>query len=197
MLSPRKGFFHHLALISLATMLFVGSGCAYKMGRGKRSIPGGATQISLPIFKNRSQETGVEVAFTQALQQEFLRSQVARIVDEPMAEARLEGEIVSILYVPESKKTAGDSSFLPTGTVIASQYRVRTVVDLRVVRRSDGDRLWESRFELEDTYVAPQVTLAGVNSVNPLYNLSARRQNLEIMANRMMLEAHNRLTENF
>jgi hypothetical protein len=181
-----------VALISL-------SSCAYSLGRGARSMPGGYNQISVPIFKNKSQETGVEVAFTQALQQEFLRSKVARVVDDPLAEVRIEGEIVSISYLPDAKKAAGDSSsgFLPKGTVIASQYRILTVVALTVVRRADNEKIWEGRFNGEGTYVAPQVTLTGVNTVNPLYNLSARRQNLEVMANNMMVEAHSRLTENF
>lgn len=176
------------------------SGCAYHLGRGARSMPGGASEISIPVFKNRSQETGAEVTFTQALQQEFLRSKVARVVDDPKAEVRVEGEIDFIRYIPAQKKTAGDTSagYLPDGTVIASQYQIVLQVSLRVVRRSDNEKIWEGRFESRDqTYAAPQITLTGVNSVDPLYNLSARRQKLLVIANELMLEAHSRITENF
>ncbi|MNY58066.1 hypothetical protein D3C86_1943590 [compost metagenome] len=68
---------------------------------------------------------------------------------------------------------------------------------MKLVRQADGTELWSGSFSGERTYVAPQVTLAGVNSVNPLYNLSARRQNIDIMANDIMTEAHDRITENF
>jgi hypothetical protein len=70
-------------------------------------------------------------------------------------------------------------------------------VTVKVVRQADGTELWAGSFSGERTYAAPQVTLAGVNSVDPLYNLSARRQNIDLMANDLMLEAHDRITENF
>lgn len=189
-----------LTLFGLVTAILVTQvGCAYRLGRAYRSLPGGYRQMSIPIFRNRSQEPGVEVAFTQALQQEFLRSQVARLVDDPLAEVRLEGEIVSIQYLPDAKRSADNfaTSNLPEGTVVASQYRILTTVDMRLIRRSDGYRLWEGTFRGERTYAAPLVTASGVNSVNPLYNLSARRQNLDVMAGVMMVEAHSRITENF
>lgn len=179
-------------------LLLLSSGCAYKLGHGARTLPGGYRQMSIPMFKNRSQETGIEVAFTDAVQAEFIRSKVARVVEDPLAEVRLEGEIVSVSYSPEAKVESGaQGAYLPTGTVIASQYHIAAVVEVRLIRRSDGERLWQGRFDGQQTYSAPQVTLSGVNSVDPLYNLSARRQNIQLMANDMMVEAHNRITENF
>lgn len=174
------------------------SGCAYTLGRGSRTIPGGAKEISIPMFKNHSQETGIEVSFTQALLNEFLRSKVAKVVDDPRAEDRIEGDIMTVTYVAESPIASDPkTNSLPTDTVIASQYRVVVDITLRVVRRSDNEKLWEGRFHDEDIYAAPRVTLTGVNTVNPLYNLSARRQKLDTLAGRMMVEAHNRITENF
>lgn len=172
--------------------------CAYRLGQGPRSLPGGYRQISIPMFKNKTQEVGVEAAFTQALQEQFLRSKVAEVVDEGKAEVRVEGAIVDITYLPENRvESDPNSSYLPSGTVVATQYRVLTKVDVKAVRRSDGEVLWSGTFKGERTYAAPFVTLSGVNSVNPLYNLSARRQNLEAMANDMMVETHGRMTENF
>lgn len=174
------------------------SGCAYRLGQGSRGLPGGYRQIAIPIFKNKTQEVGVEVAFTQALQEQFLRSKAAEIVDDARAEVRVEGTIASISYLPESRLAAEQGgSYMPQGTVVAKLYRVLTVVDVAAIRRSDGEVLWRGTFNGERTYNAPFVTLSGVNSVNPLYNLSARRQNLESMANDMMIETHGRMTENF
>lgn len=178
-------------------LIFLLGGCAYKFGRGPRAIPGGYRQISIPMFKNKSQETGLEVPFTSAMIQEFLRSKVAKVVEEPMAEVRIEGEIVSVTATADAKQEADKSNLLPQGTVLALQYRLITNVNLRAVRRSDGEVLWQGSFRGEGTYSAPQVTLSGVNTVNPLYNLSARRQNLESIAKDMMVEAHSRMTENF
>lgn len=174
-------------------------GCAYRMGTATRSIPGGYKQISVPVFKNLSQEVGVEVAFTNALITEFQRSRIARIVDNSLSEVAVVGTIDSIQYLPESMQVEGKSPLanLPQGTVIAAAYRILVNVTLRVVRQADGTELWRESFSGERTYSAPQVTLAGVNSVNPLYNLSARRQNIELVATTVMIEAHDRITENF
>ncbi|WP_413294420.1 LptE family protein [Bdellovibrio sp. HCB185ZH] len=163
-----------------------------------RTIPGGYKQISVPVFKNKTNEPGLEVAFTNGLIHEFQRSRVARVVDNSLSEVAVMGTIDTVAYLPGAKRVAGDSStFLPKGTVIASEYRILLTVTVKVVRQADGTQLWAGSFTGERTYAAPQVTLAGVNSVDPLYNLSARRQNIDLMANDLMLEAHDRITENF
>jgi len=169
------------------------------MGAATRSIPGGYRQISVPVFKNKTQETGIEVSFTNALIQEFQRSRIARVVDNSLSEVAVVGSIDNIQYLPGSPRKAGEASapYLPNGTVIASEYRILMTVTVKVVRQADGTELWSGSFSGERTYAAPQVTLAGVNSVNPLYNLSARRQNIDVMANDIMTEAHDRITENF
>lgn len=188
------------AAVTTAALLSMSlTGCAYRLGGGSGRIAGGYRQVSIPMFKNRSQETGMEVAFTQALHQQFMRSNHMQVVDEPKAEVRVEGEITSITYFPDAKRTANDSSsgYLPDGTVIAAKYNIQAFAHMRVIRRSDGEVLWEGVFKGERPYSAPQVTLSGLNSVDPLYNLSARRQNIEIIADDMMVEAYSRMTENF
>lgn len=188
-------------LISLTVFLsaFFLSGCAYRFGGPPRGIPGGYKQISVPVFKNKTQEVGIEVGFTNALIQGFQRSRVARVVDNSLSEAAVIGQIESVQYLPGAKRVAGDSSspYLPNGTVIASEYRILIKVTIKVIRQADGKEIWAGSFSGESSYAAPQVTLAGVNSVNPLYNLSARRQNIDAAANTMMIEAHDRITENF
>ena len=190
--------FKGLIIIALAFSATL-SGCAYRLGAATRGIPGGYRQISVPVFKNKTQETGIEVAFTNSLIQEFQRSRVARVVDNSLSEVAVIGQIDSINYLPGSPRKSGDSSsvYLPNGTVIAAEYRILLTVTVRVVRQADGTELWRGSFSNERAYAAPQVTLAGVNSVNPLYNLSARRQNIDVMANDIMSEAHDRITENF
>lgn len=190
--------FKGLIIITLALSATL-SGCAYHLGAATRGIPGGYRQISVPVFKNKTEETGIEVAFTNSLIQEFQRSRVARVVDNSLSEVAVIGQIDSINYLPGSPRKAGDSSsiYLPNGTVIAAEYRILLTVTVRVVRQADGAELWRGSFSGERSYAAPQVTLAGVNSVNPLYNLSARRQNIDVMANDIMSEAHDRITENF
>ncbi|MGZ3743296.1 MAG: LPS assembly lipoprotein LptE [Pseudobdellovibrionaceae bacterium] len=175
------------------------SGCAYRIGMSSRSLPGGYKYLSIPVFKNSTQETGIEVGFTNALIQEFERSKVGKVTTENLSDVKIVGVIQSIQYLPGTKRTAGESAapYLPLGTVLASDYRILVAVKVSIIRQSDNTQIWVGDFAGERTYNAPLVTLAGVNSVNPLYNLSARRQNIDFVANDMMAEAHDRITENF
>jgi hypothetical protein len=169
------------------------SGCAYGMGSPDRSLANGYRQVTIPVFKNLSMEPSVEVVFTNSLIKEFERSRIGRIVEPSQAEVVVEGNIKSITYTAGGKKDSG----LPTGAVLATSYDIAVVVSITVKRRSDQSVLWDGEFVRSRSYSAPQVTLPGINTVNPLYNLSARRQNLDILASDMMAEAHDRLTENF
>jgi TolB-like protein len=184
-----------IKVLVLCCALLLENGCAYHLGSVHRSLPGSYKQVSIPVFKNKSQEVGIEVPFTNNLILEFQRSRVARVVEKKDSDIMLEGTIDNVTYVTGGTSTTGD--FLAKGAVIATEYRILIGVTVRAIRQIDGAELWRGSFSGETTYSAPQVTLAGVNSVNPLYNLSARRQNIESKSVDMMSEAHDRITENF
>jgi hypothetical protein len=175
------------------------SGCAYRFGNVSRTLPGGYKYISIPVFKNLTQETGIEVGFTNALIQEFERSKVGKVTSQSLSDAKVVGVIQTVQYLPGGKKTSDDPSakYMPLGTVLATEYRILVTARVSIVRQADNTEIWSGIFNGERTYQAPAVTLAGVNSVNPLYNLSARRQNIDSVASDMMAEAHDRITENF
>jgi hypothetical protein len=183
----------------LSLLAFSLSGCAYHFGMSSRSLPGGYKYLSIPIFKNTTQETGIEVGFTNALIKEFERSQVGKITSESLSDVKIMGVINTVQYLPGTKIIADtdQGTYLPKGTVLANDYRILVTATVRVVRQADNTEIWSGSFSGERTYVAPKITLAGVNSANPLYNLSARRQNIDSVANDMMAEAHDRITENF
>ena len=173
--------------------------CAYRMGNAARELPGGYKTVSIPLFKNKSYEPGVEVGFTNQIIDQFNRSNVAHVEGDDLSETRLIGEITKVDYQGLAVKKSGESSvpFLPSGTVLATEYRIVLELSLSLVRKLDGKVLWSNTFSGERSYAAPKVTLAEVNSANPLYNLSARRQNIEAIAVDMMAEVHDRMTENF
>ncbi|MFN7453880.1 MAG: LptE family protein [Pseudobdellovibrionaceae bacterium] len=184
----RKKWKFSLLLVALGLW-----GCAYNLGAPDRTLPMGYKQITIPIFKNRTPEPGIETSFTNALITEFERSRIARVSVPEVSEALVEGEIIELKYISGAPSTRD----LPTGAVLASEFRILMKAKVTLKRKSDLVTLWSQEFSGERTYVAPQVTAAGLNTVNPLYNLSARRQNIDAMALEMMSEAHDRLTENF
>lgn len=182
----------------IAVSVFSLSSCAYRWGSTTRSLPGGYRQVSIPVFKNRTQETGIEMAFTNALIQEFQKSSITQVVDENQSQVQIIGEIVALKYDSGGGgEQPGASNYLPRGTVLAKTYGTSLDVHIRMVRKSDQTELWSGDFHAERSYNAPFVTLSGVNSVNPLYNLSARRMNIDAMSLDLMSEAYDRISENF
>lgn len=181
-------------LINCAVLI---SCASYQWGNSARAIPGGYKKMAIPIFKNLTQETGIEVGFTNSLIQEFSRSKVAHVVPSSLAEVVVEATIDSLIQEASGKKTSSDLANLPDGAVLATQYRLLISVNIQLIRLSDRQVLWAGKVHGERTYVGSQVATSGVNTVNPLYNLSAKRQNIDVIASVMMAEAYDRITENF
>lgn len=181
--------------IFLASLcIFVMSNCAYRWGVSRRSLPGGVQNISLDIFENKTQEPQVEVFFTNALMGELERSKVALIVDDRQADGVMSGVITSIEIFPAGRREGGD---VPLGAILASEYRILITARVSITRKSDGKLLWSHTSQGERTYVAPQITQSVVNTLNPLYNQSARRLSIEVLSKQMMSETFALMTESF
>lgn len=178
-------------------MLFTLNACAYHAGMVERSLPGGYRQIAIPVFKNFSQEVGIEVAFTNSMIREFEQSQIAEVVPVEKAPLKLEGEINSVKYESRSQATEHENKALPAGSVLTTSYRILVEATIRLRRTTDQTVLWQGKVVNERVYNAPRIGSAVVNSANVLYNQSARNQNITVLAAEMMEEAHDRMTENF
>lgn len=180
--------------------LFITS-CAYHFGYEQRDLPGGYKQVAIPVFKNATQQVGIEAYFTNELIRQFNRSQVAEVVNPTTAPVTIEGKIISIKYVHggqlDSEERDKNGIGLPSGSVLTVEYRVLVDSEVLLRRSSDQKVIWSGRFSNEKVYTAPQVRLPVINSANALYNNSARMEVFELMAKDMMAEAHDRMTENF
>jgi hypothetical protein len=171
------------------------TGCAYRQGTPDRTMPGGYRWVRVPIFKNYTQEPGIEVFFTNAMIDEIQRSRVAHVVED--SDVFVQGNIEEVNYRMGGKRTSSDFPLLPEGAVQATEYRILILARISVIRGSDQKVLWTGQFNGERTYTAPQIASAVVNTANPLYNLSARRLNIKEVANDIASEAFDRMTENF
>lgn len=194
-----KFYFSFLArFLVIPACAFFLSNCAYRLGVAGRTLPGGYKAVEVPLFSNASQEPGVEVSFTNSLIQEFEKNRVAAVQHEGEAPVVIQGTVRSVVYKPTGPIQKGEKApLLPDGTVLATGYRVIVSAEITLVEKKSGQILWRSQFDGESFYAAPQVTVARVNSVNPHYNLSARRRVIETIATDLMVEAHDRMTENF
>jgi len=173
------------------------SSCAYRFGLSERALPGGYTQVAIPVFKNKTPEVGIEPIFTNALIRGFARSQVAKLTDKDAAPVVIEGTILTVKTLSSGPVERRGLATLPSDTVLMTQVRLQVTSEVILRRKSDDRVLWQSTFVNEKVYAAPQLGTAVVNSANATYNQSARIEFLSRLAEDMMSEAHDRLTENF
>lgn len=188
-------------MIVLSAFMLALHGCAYRFGYVQRDLPGGYKEVAIPVFKNMTSQVAIESAFTSELINQFNRSQVATVVSAARAPATIEGQITSIKFVHGGQVDGnhpGDSQVRnPSNTVLTLEYRVLVNATIILRRNSDQKIIWQGPFSSESIYSAPQVGIPIANSVNPLYNNSARVELIGRMAKDMMAEAHDRMTENF
>lgn len=174
-------------------------GCAYRFGALSKGLPGGYTKVSVPVFKNNTVETGAETFFTRSMIEEIERGKKAEVIPGDQAEVVLEGTLTNVQTIHGAQVTNTTPGFdrLPERAVLTKEFRVLVYVDVLLRRKADDKILWRSNFIGEQRYAAPQVTETSLNTVNPLYNYTARYQTLRLIAVDMMQEAHDRLIENF
>ncbi|MEO0334867.1 MAG: LptE family protein [Pseudomonadota bacterium] len=184
----------------LVLCFLLSAGCGYRAGKSMRTLPGGYEQVSVPIFENQTQMVAIEPFFTNALIEQFETSKIAKVVGDEIAPVKLKGRILQLNIRRNAVVTGGQNneiSQLPEGTSLATSYRIAMKAEISMVRASDSKVLWSSFFDDEIFYQGPRVGEEFVNSVNANYNHSVRRQKVEELANQMMQEAHDRVTENF
>ncbi len=195
-----KNNFSRIFLIITASVIqIVFSGCAYKLSAAVDALPGNVRIIQIPLFVNDSGEVGAETIFTNSLKTEALKSKYVTLKNEEGdAQAILKGRITGINIVAvESVIEAKNTKYLPTETVIATQYTVSATVNLQLIRKGSSAVLWSGEFQQATNYSAPQITLPVINTANALYNHSAKRQTLDALSKEMMQAAFDRMVENF
>ena len=186
--------------VSILVILFLlSSGCGYRFGLSERALPGGYSQVAVPVFKNKSADVGIETYFTNALIRKFARSQVARVSDKDSSPLVLLGVIdkVETIQGPASTNKTTQLTTLPDNAVLVTEYRLKVHAFLVLKRKSDEKVLWQGSFANERVYAPPRIGTAIVNSANATYNQSARMETFSVLAEEMMAEAHDRLSENF
>lgn len=184
------------------------SGCAtYHLGHYKRSLPGGYDRIAIPMFSNKTAEVGIESFFTKALKMEFERSELATVTSKNDAQVILEGVVKTVNHTGDTPTNKDDTAGLetplvtgnplPQGTSLFKSYTSSVVVTIVARKVADNSVLWQGDFSSSKAFSAALLGSPQYNYANPLYNQSARVSTIEKQAKDMMLEAHDRLTENF
>jgi hypothetical protein len=193
-----RRFFTAISILMVPTVLL--TSCSYRWGFRERAVPGGYKQIAVPMFKNKSNQVGIESDFTNALVLQFERSQVAQVTSKAVAPVRIDGEIVKVTVSGTGGGLLGGTdptNPLPTDAALWTEYQIDVDAVITVKRQSDEKVLWTSKFHEQKNYQSPRIGEPTVNSANATYNESALRHTLADLADDMMSEAHDRITENF
>ena len=183
----------------------IATGCAYKIGHQDRKLPEGYKTVFVSQFTNATKSVGAEAFFTTAMIRELKRSGFAFVADRNQAELVITGRIMMMDYSGTST-TAGFQTFPDPddnnrvrtfNASLFTRYLLSAVAHVKVLKTVDNSVVWQSTFRGSKNFLAPSITNAGVRSANPLYNQSIRDENVRVVANEMMNEAFDQLTESF
>lgn len=156
-------------------------------------MPGGVTDLRIPMFKNLSHEVGIENYFTNALIDEVNHSRVAKL--NPYSEYELLGTIESVRYISSGIESVGKIG--KDELTLNRENRVVIVINVTLKKRYDESVIWSNKFTGERAFAAAMVKAPVLSGVNPLYNLSARRRNIAELALDIIAEAADKMTEQF
>ncbi len=182
------------------------AGCGYHLAGTVTGLPEDVQSISVGTITNRSREHGLEKTLAFALEHEIHERQHFQMVQDPGGgDAILSGSIRDI----QTRPVAYDSNDL------AVQYEIELILDLTLVRKSDGRVLWHtSRLQETDEYAASptvvvttspefqQGTLDPANVQDPeLSNIqlaeTERRNAIKRLLQHAVRDVYNQMVENF
>jgi hypothetical protein len=120
-------------LVAITVASAVISSCGYRFA-GRGDLPAGVTQVFIPIFENRTAETGVESSFTNDLLYQFTRHRKESLAaDRESADAILYGTIAALAVENVSRASLSTA----TERQVTATFRLR-------MESPDGTVLWSS-----------------------------------------------------
>lgn len=109
--------------------------CGYNFRGKQNNLPSDVRTIAIPVFDNQTGELRIERVFTDETLFQFTRSQMLRVTSEVQADVILKGAITKV-ETEDVSLTRGSTSL---------QRRIAITVAAQLVRRNNGDILWENR----------------------------------------------------
>jgi len=181
-----------------------GWGCGYRLVGTTIDVPGEIRSLSVGEFENRSREFGLDGRLRFALEREFYRRGLLRVVENPDAgEAVITGTIREFTTHPVAFDTRDE----------ALEYEAEIVLDAQLKRRVDGEVLWEvsGMTAIEDYVVAQSVVVPSSSQFQrgtlDLEDLDAltdiqlaeteKRLAIDRLVRSLVVDLHDRLLDDF
>jgi outer membrane lipopolysaccharide assembly protein LptE/RlpB len=142
------------------------AGCGYQLqGTGTPADPG-IQAVAIPIFGNRTAQTGIESEVTRALVEKFTSSRRIAVGSQSAADALLIGTVKSFSI---------HSVAVTTGTQVTTGYRATLTVEVMFQRRGDGKVLWKEEItEWRNYPVAADLAATENNKREAIRSISER-----------------------
>ena len=146
--------------------LLTAGGCGYQLqGRGTPSDPG-IQAVAIPIFGNRTPQTGIESEVTRALVEKITSSQRIAVGSRNTADALLIGTVKSFTTTSVAVTTAAQ---------VTTGYRAALTVEVTFQRRGDGKVFWKENItEWRNYLVASDLAATENNKREAIRKISER-----------------------
>jgi outer membrane lipopolysaccharide assembly protein LptE/RlpB len=118
--------------ILLLCLLF--SGCGYHFQGTGTGLAPEIRSVAIPIFANRTLQTGIETEVTRALVDRFTSARRLEVTGRSTADALLTGTVRSLDNYPVA---------LSGSIQAATQYRLTVVLEMTLVQQQNGKVLWK------------------------------------------------------
>lgn len=201
-LGPQSFFV--VRLVACAVLLPACVGCGYRLAGTNVSAPGEIRSMAVGAFENRSREFGLDRQLMFAIEREFYRRGLLRVVEDPDGgEAVLTGTIRSFTAYPVAFDSRDE----------ALQYEAELTLDAELKRRSDGAILWKASgmTAIEDYVVARSVVVPSssqfqrgtlnLDDLNALTNIQLAETEKRLAINRLVgsivVDLYDRLLDDF
>ena len=117
--------------ILLGTLLL--AGCGYQVRGRETNLAPEIHSLAIPIFSNRTDQTGIESDVAQALAAKFISTKQLSVTTRSSADALLSGTVVSFSATPVA---------VATSTRVSTEYRATIVVEFTFQTLREGKVLF-------------------------------------------------------
>lgn len=108
--------------------------CGYHFPGKAAGLPAEIRSVAVPVFANRTIQTGIETTVTRVLVDRIVASKRLAVTEQKSADALLSGTVESFVTSPIA---------VTSGTQITTEYRATISVAITLTRQRDGKVLWK------------------------------------------------------
>lgn len=162
--------------VFLVMVIISGIGCGYHFA-GSGGFPAGIQSVSVPVFKNKTAQTGAENTFTSGLLYEISRRGGVALADQNDAAATIIGTVSSIRTATVSHTEAN----------VSAERRVYVVLNVRLID-SSGAVIWHGDVRDSEVYTV---------ATDKLQTEENKKAALTRLSENMAESIYNRITSNF